>query len=664
METQTNHLDFEKVHSLEYVEANGLGGFASGTFSGAHSRKYHGLLVASLQPPVERRVIVSKIDETLFIDGEYYHLGCNQFPGALYPFGIQYLADFRRGLFPEWTFKVKGVTIRKTIAAVYGENTTLLLYEVLDAPDKFSVELQPFYSCRDFHSLTHQNEFIGKPYIFEKGVFRTMNYQGCPEFFISVPKSVFSEGQAWYRSFEYSEEYKRGMEFSEDLFTHGKFSVTARKGSRIGVIVSVTDPGSRDAFRLFREERKRREALMVNFSDQDFLRRLVLASDQFVVRRDDLNTIIAGYPWFSDWGRDTMISLTGICLVTGRMKDAKRILQKFSEYVNEGMIPNRFPDSGEVPEYNTIDASLWYFNAVYKYYQYSSDKIFVRTMLPVLRDIIDWHYKGTRYNIKVDPSDELLSGGWDGVQLTWMDAKVNHWVVTPRRGKAVEINALWYNALCIMDYFMTELNYQGDAEFFQMKALTVKANFNRLFWNDRDRCLYDYIEGDFFCADIRPNQLYALALPFKILNSEKYRYVIEVVRKQLLTPRGLRSLSPLHSDYKGKYQGDLLHRDGAYHQGTVWSFLIGVYIDALFAALGEDAREESTFILKGFARHLDEAGLGTISEIFDGDPPHAPGGCIAQAWSVGELLRVAFEYKIAEVKKSRSSAWIPAEVLK
>jgi predicted glycogen debranching enzyme len=359
-----------------------------------------------------------------------------------------------------------------------------------------------------------------------------------------------------------------------------------------------------------------------------------------------------------------MISLTGLCLVTGRVKEAKRILQKFSEYVNEGMIPNRFPDSGEIPEYNTIDATLWFFYAIYKYYQHSSDKIFIRNILPVLRDIIDWHYKGTRYNIKVDPFDELLSGGAEGVQLTWMDAKVDQWVVTPRRGKAVEVNALWYNALCVMKYFMDELNYHGDAEFFQQKILKVKKNFNHAFWNEKDKCLFDYVDGDFFSADIRPNQLYAMALPFKVLQEDKYRFVIDVVNKHLLTPRGLRSLSPLHSDYQGKYAGDVRHRDGCYHQGTVWSHLTGVYIDALFATLGEGARPQASSILKGFFQHLDEAGLGTISEIFDGDPPHIPGGCFAQAWSVAELIRVTSEYGLADVNKRPKATFISFETAK
>jgi predicted glycogen debranching enzyme len=665
MEQQDNNnevLDFKHVHSREYVEANGLGGYASGTFSGAHSRKYHGLLVASLQPPVERHVVVSKIDESIMLDDQYYHLGCNQFPGALYPFGVQYLASFQHDFFPEWTYSVKGITIRKTIAAIHGENTTLVVYEVLEAADKFLFDLRPFYSCRNFHCLSHSNEFIGKPYIFDKGVFRTMNYQGSPEFFISVPRSTFTEEQTWYRNFEYIQEYERGMDFKEDLYTHGKFTVQLRKGSKFGVIVSLADPSNRDALKMFRDERRRREHVVKDFTENKLLRRLALAADQFIVKRDDLNTIIAGYPWFSDWGRDTMIGLPGLCLVTGRAKDAKRILQKFAEYVNEGMIPNRFPDSGEVPEYNTIDATLWFFNAIYKYYRYTHDKIFIRNMLAVLRDIVDWHYKGTRFHIHVDTSDELLSGGHEGVQLTWMDAKIDQWVVTPRRGKAVEINALWYNALKIMEFFMSELHYHGDAEFYHMKANLVARSFNEKFWNPKEKCLYDYIEGDFRSEDIRPNQLYAIGLPFKVLEESKALQVIQVVRKHLLTPRGLRSLSPSHSDYKGRYYGNVWERDSSYHQGPVWSHLTGIYIDALFATLKEDGRDEAALLLNGFARHLEEAGLGTVSEIFDGDPPHTPRGCIAQAWSVGELLRVAVEYRILESKKKEARPTTPLEV--
>ncbi len=643
-------LDFQTLHNLEWLESNGLGGYSSGTFSAAHSRKYHGLLVASLQPPVKRVVVVSKLEETIRFENESYNLGCNQFPGTLYPFGIQYITDYNHELFPQWTYQVKGITLRKTVAAVNGENTTLVLYEVIDAPDKFSMELQPFYASRDIHHLAKANDYIGQHFIFDRGIFQTMNYQRCPEFFISVPRSQFVEGRVWYRNFEYHQEYLRGMDFREDLFSHGKFLVNLRKGSRLGIIVSLEDPSGRDAFKLLKEERRRRESIVKPFH-QPGLATLALAADQFIVRRDDLNTIVAGYPWFADWGRDTMIALPGLCLVTGRFREAKRILQKFAEYISDGMIPNRFPDSGEKPEYNTIDASLWYFNAVYQYYRYSGDKLFIKSILPQLRDMINWHYQGTRYGIHVDEHDELLMGGDPSTQLTWMDAKIGDWVVTSRWGKPVEVNALWYNALCITAFFLNEFNYHGDAEFFTMRAALVKKNFNEKFWNEELGCLYDGIQNNHPVTDVRPNQLYALSLSFPVLDQNKAVRVMELVQDHLLTPYGLRSLSPQHSAFRGRYEGSPADRDSSYHQGPAWSHLLGPYIDGLFYALGEEARRHAVEILENMLQHLNEAGVGSISEIFDGDPPYAPKGCIAQAWSVGELLRVAVEYDLSNGRK-------------
>ena len=658
---QSPVFSFDILHGVEYIETNGLGGYASSTFSGGHSRKYHGLLVASLSPPVQRMVMVSKLEETLLVGDQSYPLSSNQFPGVVHPKGFSYLTSFSRDLFPEFIFEVPGIRIKKTIAAVHGENTTLVLYEVLEADQKFSLSLQPFYSCRDIHHTSHYNDAIGRPYVFHNGIFRTMNYQGCPEIFMMIPKATFHEHCEWYRNFEYLTEQERGLQFQEDLYTHGRFEVQLKQGSKLGVILSLNDPEGRDAFRLLKAETKRREDLIKTFSQDKILRRLALAADQFVVERGDLNTIIAGYPWFSDWGRDTMIALPGLCLVTNRFKDAKKIIQKFSEHVNQGLIPNRFPDSGETPEYNTIDATLWFFQAVFQYYSYTHDKSFVKSMLPVLRDIIEWHYRGTNYKIHVDPTDELLSGGHPGVQLTWMDAKVGDWVVTPRTGKPVEVNALWYNALRIMEFFMKELGYEGDAEFYRIKANVVLKSFTMQFWNSSLKCLYDVVDGANKNEDVRPNQLYALSLPFPLVDKKMGRDIINKVRADLLTPRGLRSLSPKHSEYKGTYVGNVWQRDGAYHQGTVWSHLIGPYVDALYYVYGEDAKEEALGVVTGFDEHLREAGLGSVSEIFDGDAPYKARGCFAQAWSVAEVLRVAVEHEILSVKKELIAQ--PASIL-
>jgi predicted glycogen debranching enzyme len=644
--------DFNNTQSLEWLETNGLGGYASSTVSGTNSRRYHGLLVAALHPPVGRTVMLSKLEETILFDEKRFELGTNQYPGTIHPQGFQYLKSFERNLFPEFVFEAGKVKLKKTIAAIHGENTTLIIYEVLEAGKKFDLELLPLCSSRDYHSMSHANDSIYKGYLFQDGVFQTKNYENSPELFIKIPQSNFEVSGHWYNNFEYSVEHYRGLDFQEDLFNHGKFTITLKKGDKVGVIISTDDPSEKDAFRLFEQEQKRRETLVSNFTENVNIRRLVLAADQFVVKRgDDLKTIIAGYHWFSDWGRDTMISLPGLCLTTGRYDDAKKILKAFAESVSGGMLPNRFPDFGEAPEYNTVDATLWYFHAVYKYFQYTGDKDFVCTLLPILKNIIEWHYKGTRYAIHVD-ADELLYAGQNGVQLTWMDAKVGDWVVTPRKGKAVEINALWYNALSIMSELLTEAGEVKEAEIFKQRAERVHASFNQKFWNKSLNYLYDFIDGDHCNEDLRPNQIYALSLPFSLLPRDKAQKVFKAVSEKLLTPRGLRSLSPDHKEYKPVYGGDQWHRDGAYHQGTVWSFLLGPYIDALISLKGNKGKAEASAIINTFFDHLNDAGVGAVSEIFDAAPPHAPRGCIAQAWGVGEILRVAIEYNLLSTSKA------------
>jgi len=655
--------DFNKARSLEWIETNGLGGYSSSTVSGAHSRRYHGLLVAALHPPVGRTVLLSKLDETIVIkssdkletsDEIRIDLSANQYPGAVHPKGYYYLKRFERDLFPEFYFSANGVEIKKTIASLHGENTTLILYEVTKAPTDFTLELLPLSSSRDHHSLSHANDSIGKHYLFENGIFRTLNYLGGTEVFISVPNAEFTEQQRWYYNFEYSVEQYRGLAFQEDLYTHGKFSVKLKKGDTLGIILSTENPEEKDAFKLFAAEKKRREKIVKEFSWNDDLKRLVLAADQFIVKRGSLSTIIAGYHWFADWGRDTMISLPGLCLVTGRYKEARQILKQFAGSVSEGMLPNRFPDHGVALEYNTLDATLWFFHAIHQYYKYTADKAFVKSLLPILREIIDWHYKGTRYNIKVDPADELLYGGQEGVQLTWMDAKVGDWVVTPRRGKPVEINALWYNALCTIGMLTDEMGKKNESEGYHNKARKVLASFNKQFWNEKKNYLYDYIDGDYKNDDLRPNQIYAISLPFQCLSRERASKVLDIVTRHLLTPRGLRSLATTHKEYKPAYGGGVWMRDGCYHQGTVWSFLLGPFIDALFRVREEKAKADASRIVNKFLEHLNEAGVGTVSEIFDADPPHTPRGCIAQAWGIGEVLRVVMEHDLLRIPKKET----------
>ncbi len=637
--------DFEEAVKREWLETNGLGGWASSTIIGAHTRRYHGLLVAATRPPAGRMVLLSKLDETIVASEGRFDLGCNCYPNTVHPRGYQYLQGFAKDLFPRFEYEAGGIHIQKTIVAIHGENTTLLLYEIHGAPSPFSFELRPLVAGRDYHSLAHANDAICLEACFQDGIFHVQPYDGVPDLFISVPGATFEAHPDWYFNFEYPVERDRGLDFHEDLFSYGIFKVPLDQGQKLAVIISTQNPSDQDALELYEREKHRRQELIGNpTAKNDISNALTLAADQFVVQRGgNLRTIIAGYHWFTDWGRDTMIALPGITLATGRYEDAKKILRAFAGSVSQGMLPNRFPDRDEVPEYNTIDATLWFFVAIDKYFRYTQDKAFVRDeLMPVLQEIIQWHDRGTRYNIHVD-ADGLLYAGHQGVQLTWMDAKVGDWVVTPRQGKAVEINALWYNALRIFANILIMFDKSDDALEYEKRADQVKKSFNEGFWYEQGQYLYDYIDGDYQETAIRPNQIFAISLPFPLLNEERAKSVLRVVEEKLLTTFGLRSLAPEHPDYRPQYGGDPISRDSAYHQGTVWAWLIGPFISALVRVKGSAGKEQAKGILEKMGTHLSDAGIGTISEIFDADAPHAPRGCIAQAWSVAEILRAYVE---------------------
>lgn len=641
---------FDKAIEHEWLEANGLGGWASSSIIGTNTRRYHGLLVAAVNPPTERYVMLSKMDEVLIThDNRRYELGCNKYANAIHPDGYIFLQEFKKDIFPEFIYKANGITLKKTIAAIHGENTTVVTYEVLKADTNFTLELNPLVAARDFHTLAHANDHINGTTQFESNVFTAKPYPDVPALNISVPRGHFYADAGWYFNFEYVKEQERGQDAYEDLYSYGKFYVPMHSGDKIGFIISTDAVHGRDALELIEQERERRHMLLnqSKLRDKKFTS-LNLAADQFIVERGEgLKSIIAGYHWFSDWGRDTMIALPGLCLSTGRYDDAKKILRAFAQHVDQGMIPNRFPDFEEA-EYNTIDASLWFFVAVYKYYLATEDKAFIKEeILPVLASIIEWHNKGTRYNIHVD-TDGLLTGGAEGVQLTWMDAKAGDWVVTPRQGKAVEINALWYNALEIIAFFYRTLGQKDVAKKLTYNAKKVKREFVKAFWIKDENYLYDFIDGDHKCDAIRPNQIFAISLPFKLLSPAKTEAVLDVVETHLFTPYGLRSLSPEHKDYKPFYMGDQWSRDGAYHQGTVWSWLIGPYMDALIKLRGGIGREQARVIIFNLMQHMGEKGIGSISEIYDGDDPNMARGCIAQAWSIAELLRVSTEYELFE----------------
>jgi len=636
---------FESSSSREWLETNGTGSYASSSVSGANTRRYHGLLVAATRPPLGRMVLLSKFEETLSIDGQKYEISCNQYPGSVHPAGYKFLTGFRLDPFPIWTYEAGGYVIEKKLFMVYGEDTAAISWSVKNREEydntQITIELNPLLAFRDHHHLRHEDAGFNGEYQVEDGLISIRPYAEMPTLYLRH-NAVWIEKQGyWYRDFEYAIEQERGFDYSEDLFQ--PFSLSFDLSGAAAVIASTQQRQNTDIGVLEDAEIKRRANLIVQAGTTDeSLWPIALAADQFIVARDTGKTVIAGYHWFSDWGRDTMIALPGLTLATNRPEIAKSILLEFSKYISEGMLPNRFPDASETPEYNTVDATLWFFEAIRAYAEKTGDYEFIREELyEKLADIIQWHIRGTRYQIHVD-TDGLLYAGEPGVQLTWMDAKIGDWVVTPRTGKPVEIQALWYNALCIMNDLATRF---GDAErqprYFEMAEIT-QDSFNGQFWNEGGQCLYDVVNGDEKDASVRPNQIFAVSLPYTMLDAEKALRVVNKVESELLTPVGLRSLSPSDPHYAPIYVGSPLDRDAAYHQGTVWGWLIGPFVDAYRKVHSTEtiAFKRVNEIVSSFETHLAQAMIGQVSEIFDGDPPHAPRGAAAQAWSVAELLRI------------------------
>jgi predicted glycogen debranching enzyme len=640
------------------LETNGLGGFSSSTITGLNTRRYHGLLVAATRPPVGRLVMLSKFEETLLIDGRRYDLSANQYHGTIHPQGYQYQTGFRLDPFPVFNYEVERVVIEKSVFMIHGENTTVVQYEFREKngntihrtlqPSNCSLELRPLMAFRDYHSLMRESDRVNHHVQAEPNLAAIQPYADLPALYLAHDAEGLDVQGYWYRGFEYEEERARGFDFTEDLFSPFaiRFDLSGRAPLSIIISTERRDVSRADDYRRAEIERRQRIiGLAPRVNNSALVPALVAAADQFIVARGTQKTIIAGYHWFSDWGRDTMIALPGLTLTTGRFTIARSILSEFARHVDRGMLPNRFPDAGDRPEYNTVDATLWYFEAVRAYLDYTNDEEFVRTELyDNLLEIIEWHVRGTRFKIHVD-SDGLLYSGEEGVQLTWMDAKVGDWVVTPRRGKAVEIQALWYNALRVMEWLAEKFNDETKAERYALMAERARSSFNASFWNEEALCLYDVVDEDRRDASVRPNQIFAVSLQHSMLEAEKARQVVETVERELLTPYGLRSLAPGDSQYRARYEGDALSRDGSYHQGTVWAWLMGPFITAYLKVhdRSEESRARAARWLMKFEEHLSKAGLGQVSEIFDAEPPHTPRGCIAQAWSVAELLRAAVE---------------------
>ena len=631
----------------EWLETDGAGGWASSTLSGAHSRRYHGLLVAAVNAPAERKVLLSKLNEKIICGNQEFDLSCDQYVGGGKPIGLEYLQEFKKDIFPEWIYTCGDIKLKKTVIAIRSDAVIIVQYQLLIAPSPIILELLPLVAGRDYHGLMHANKSIHEKAELSAGLFSFQPYDCDTRFYIQHETLEFEDKPLWYYNFSYQAEQDRGQDFTEDLFTPGVLRVHMKPGDIIELVIGIGKLPLGSAAQLISHEQQNRLHILKDLAVDDFSSSLLLATGQFIINGSQgEGSIIAGYHWFTAWGRDTMISLPGLCLVTRRFVEAKQILRHFAANISQGIIPNRFLDNTNAPEYNTCDATLWFFIACYKYQQSSGDIAFIEhEMLPAFRSIVEWHEKGTYYSIHVD-DDGLLYAGEDGIQLTWMDAKVDDWVVTPRTGKAVEINALWYNLLMIYAEYLLHFGFTDDSQRYSSKAEQVKIKFTELFWYDQGGYLYDVVKGEDKDSSFRPNQVFAVSLPFSLLNREHSIAMLTKVKERLVTPRGLRSLAPGSINYHEHYAGDKLHRDSAYHQGTVWSWLLGPYIDSAIRLYGAAGKQEAVALIESFKPHLCEAGIGTISEIFDATAPFYPKGCIAQAWSVAEVLRVYMDYKL------------------
>lgn len=638
--------DLQQALRREWLETNGLGGFAGSTIVGLNTRRYHGLLVAATKPPVGRFVLLSKLEETLVIDGNRFELSANQYSGAVHPQGQHYLKEFRLDPFPVFTYEFEGLELSKSLFMIHGQNSTVVRYAV-NAPAgnllSLRLELRPLIAFRDYHSTTHENSALNPQVTTETGSAMIRPYADLPPLWMAHNGEV-QHGGSWYRNFEYQEERERGLDFVEDLYNPMVLTFDVRAGDAV-VIASTERREASKALQYEAHERQRRADITRNAPADALVRSLTAAADQYIVARGELKTIVAGYHWFADWGRDTMIALPGLTLATGRPDVARSILLEFAQHVDRGMLPNRFPDAGEQPEYNTVDATLWFIEAIRRYLEATGDFELVRANLyPVLSGIMQWHFRGTRHGIRVD-NDGLLACGEPGVQLTWMDAKIGDWVVTPRHGKPVEIQALWHNALVFMRDISSRFGYTSDSQRYAASAAMARASFADKFWNAERNCLFDVVNETERDPSIRPNQIFAVSLPHPLLSDEKAHAIVEVVQRELLTPYGLRTLDRSNPQYRGVYGGDPHSRDSAYHQGTVWPWLMGPFLTAYLKVKKHSpaALEQVDSWLTAFKQHICEAGLGQISEVFSGDPPYQPGGCIAQAWSVAELVRAMTE---------------------
>lgn len=639
--------DLDRALRLEWLETNGRGGFASGTVAGANTRRYHALLLIARRPPIERFVLVNHLEEWVDLNGHPVPLSTNLYPGAVHPTGYAFCTGFSSDPWPTWTYECGPVSIQREILCVHGRDLVLVRWTLLAGAQQSAVlRIRPMVSGRDYHHTHHENPALSTTVSEGNGWVSWRPYPDVPAV-RAFYDGTYQHGPDWFRHVQFPVERERGLDHEEDWWSPGEFEFTVTPERPQTLILTTEQSDSLDPILLLRQEKERRANLTEQAARFDHLTsHLWRASQAFIVERGTGHTVIAGYPWFTDWGRDTFISLPGLCLVTGRHDQAWHIIESYATHVTEGLIPNRFPDAGDTPEYNSIDASLWFIDAVDRYLASSNDEARVRTIAwPAVKQILDGYRLGTRYQIHRD-RDGLIAGGMPGAQLTWMDAKVGDWVVTPRHGKPVEIQALWMRSLDVGRRLAERFGEPAYAARCRRERELAVNSFRQKFWYEAGGYLYDVVDGpEGSDPSIRPNQLYVLALCPDVIPNEQAKRILNVVTDHLLTPIGLRTLSPADPRYRSRCAGGVVERDGAYHQGTVWPFLLGPFVTAWLNVFGRSAKSKAKArsFLKGLEAHLHAACVGQVSEIFDGDPPHDPRGCPAQAWSVAEPLRVLIE---------------------
>jgi predicted glycogen debranching enzyme len=635
----------------EYLLTNGLGGYSSSSLLGCPTRRYHGLLVAAMKPPLDRRVLLSHIDEILVLGDQRHDLSTVEYVDGFFPGGYAMLEDFRLDPLPTWRWRIGEIELTKRLAMVHGQNCVMVHYAASGPLDGARLLLSPFVAMRDFHHLGHQQRDLHADLSGAAIGFR-LPIDPTRFLYVHVTEGQAELGPIWYNRVHLRQEAQRGQDHFEDLLRVGTLTVDLAALPAATVTANVSSSQDPVTFAEARECELERRRELIRLADPRDLREqaLVIAADQFLVQRGEGDeqpvSILAGYPWFADWGRDAMIALRGLCIETGRYDLACEVLSLFAGLVNEGMLPNRFEDSGDQVSYNSVDSALWFIQACEALVRQARCRDFLRdTLWPAVAEIIDRYHRGTRFNIHAD-ADGLIVAGDAGTQLTWMDAKCGDTVFTPRWGKAVEINALWVSALHVAAEWAHWLALPPPDAVRHRKE--VAETFRRVFWNESAGCLYDCVNDHGPDATIRPNQLFAVSLPHAPVTGDRGRAVVDVVRRRLLTPCGVRTLPPDNPNYHGQYAGGWFDRDRAYHQGTAWAWLLGPYVDALMATAEAPsvARHEAQQLIDSALGNLDDGALGSINEIFDGDPPHTPRGCVAQAWSVAELLRVKRAYEL------------------